>query len=42
MPVVAIGPQTETEASALGLAVAAVAETSDLDGLVAAVESLRR
>ena len=39
--VVAIGPQTEAEARVLGLDVAAVAETSDLDGLVAAVESLR-
>jgi uroporphyrinogen-III synthase len=41
LPVVAIGPQTEAEARTLGLEVAAVAETSDLDGLVAAVESLR-
>jgi len=41
IPVVAIGPQTEAEARVLGLGVAAVAETSDLDGLVAAVESLR-
>jgi len=41
IPVVAIGPQTEAEARMLGLDVAAVAETSDLDGLVAAVESLR-
>lgn len=41
LPVVAIGPQTEAEARMLGLDVAAVAETSDLDGLVAAVESLR-
>jgi uroporphyrinogen-III synthase len=41
MRVVAIGPQTEAEARTLGLEVAAVADTSDLDGLVAAVESLR-
>jgi uroporphyrinogen-III synthase len=41
IPVVAIGPQTEAEARTLGLDVAAVADTSDLDGLVAAVESLR-
>jgi len=40
MPVVAIGPQTGAEARARGLDVVAVAETSDLDGLVAAVESL--
>jgi uroporphyrinogen-III synthase len=40
MPVVAIGPQTEAEARARGLDVVAVAETSDLDGLVAAVESV--
>jgi uroporphyrinogen-III synthase len=41
IPVVAIGPQTEAKARELGLDVAAVAVTSDLDGLVAAVESLR-
>jgi len=40
MPVVAIGPQTEAEALALGLDVAAVAATHDLDGLVDAVRSL--
>jgi uroporphyrinogen-III synthase len=40
MPVVAIGQQTAAAARAEGLTVAAVAETSDLDGLVAAVESL--
>jgi uroporphyrinogen-III synthase len=41
MPVVAIGPQTQAEARARGLDVVAVAESSDLDGLVAAVESVR-
>jgi uroporphyrinogen-III synthase len=40
MPVVAIGPQTEAEALALGLDVAAVAESHDLDGLVDVVRSL--
>lgn len=38
--VVAIGPQTEAEASAAGLDVAAVAATHDLDGLVEALRSL--
>ena len=37
MPVVAIGPQTAAVARKAGLAVAAEAETHDLDGLVAAV-----
>jgi uroporphyrinogen-III synthase len=40
MPVLAIGPQTEAEARSRGLDVEAVAPTHDLDGLVAAVESL--
>ena len=40
VPVVAIGPQTEAEARASGLAVAAVAVTHDLDGLVEALRSL--
>jgi uroporphyrinogen-III synthase len=40
MPVVAIGPQTEAEALAVGLDVAAVAESHDLDGLVDVVRSL--
>jgi uroporphyrinogen III methyltransferase/synthase len=40
LPVVAIGPQTEAEARSLGLAVAAVAASSDLDGLVDVVASL--
>ncbi len=40
VPVVAIGPQTEAEASAAGLDVAAVAATHDLDGLVEALRSL--
>ena len=39
MPVVAIGPQTAAEAQAAGLAVAAVAATHDLDGLVEALRS---
>jgi uroporphyrinogen-III synthase len=38
LPVVAIGPHTADSARALGLDVVAVAETHDLDGLVAAVE----
>jgi len=37
IPVVAIGPQTAAAAREAGLAVAAEAETHDLDGLVAAV-----
>jgi uroporphyrinogen III methyltransferase/synthase len=40
MPAVSIGPQTTEAARAAGLAVAAEAETHDLDGLVAAVERL--
>jgi uroporphyrinogen-III synthase len=40
MPVIAIGPQTEAEARARGLDVAAVAASQDLDGLVDAVRSL--
>jgi uroporphyrinogen-III synthase len=39
VPVVAIGPQTATEARAAGLDVAAVAATHDLDGLVEALRS---
>jgi uroporphyrinogen-III synthase len=39
MPVVAIGPQTAAEARAVGLEVAAVAATHDLDGLVEALRS---
>ena len=37
-PVVVIGPQTAAAAGELGLAIAAEAETQDLDGLVAALE----
>jgi uroporphyrinogen-III synthase len=40
MPVVAIGPQTATDAQAAGLEVSAVAGTHDLDGLVEALRSL--
>jgi uroporphyrinogen III methyltransferase / synthase len=40
MPVVAIGPQTAAGALAAGLAVAAVAQTHDVDGLVEALGSL--
>jgi uroporphyrinogen-III synthase len=40
LPVVAIGPQTEAEAHARGLEVAAVAAVHDLDGLLDAVASL--
>ena len=40
MPVVAIGPQTATEARAAGLDVVAVAVTHDLDGLVEALRSV--
>lgn len=39
VPVVAIGPQTEAEAKAAGLDVAAVAVTHDLDGLLEALRS---
>ena len=39
MPVVAIGPQTATEARACGFEVAAVAGDHDLDGLVEALRS---
>ena len=41
LPVVAIGPQTEAEARAVGLDVVAVAREHDLDGLVDAIASLR-
>jgi uroporphyrinogen-III synthase len=40
LPVFAIGPQTEAEARAVGLEVAAVAASHDLDGLLEAVSSL--
>jgi uroporphyrinogen-III synthase len=40
VPVVAIGPQTAAEAQAVGLYVAAVADTHDLDGLVEALRSV--
>jgi uroporphyrinogen-III synthase len=40
VPVVALGPQTATEAHAAGLDVAAVAATQDLDSLVEALRSL--
>ncbi|HEY8028840.1 MAG TPA: uroporphyrinogen-III synthase [Gaiellaceae bacterium] len=40
MPVVAIGPQTATEAQACGFEVAAVAADHDLDGLIEALRSL--
>ena len=40
LPIVAIGPQTEAEALAYGLEVAAVAASHDLDGLLEAVSSL--
>ncbi len=40
MPVVAIGPQTATEAQAAGLDVVAVADIHDLDGLVEALRSV--
>ena len=39
VPAVSIGPQTTAVAEKLGLRVAAEAETHDLDGLVAAVDS---
>jgi uroporphyrinogen-III synthase len=41
LPVVAIGPQTEAQARAVGLDVVAVAREHDLDGLVDAIASLR-
>lgn len=40
VPIVAIGPQTEAEARAAGLSVAAVAVTHDLDGLIEALRSI--
>jgi len=40
VPVVVIGPQTAAEAQELGLAIAADAETHDLDGLAAALEQV--
>jgi uroporphyrinogen-III synthase len=40
LPVVAIGPQTEAEARAVGFDVVAVAREHDLDGLVDAIASL--
>jgi uroporphyrinogen-III synthase len=40
LPVVAIGPQTESEAREHGLEVAAVAGSHDLDGLVDVIQSL--
>ena len=40
VPVIAIGPQTEAEAQAAGLHIAAVAAVHDLDGLVEALRSL--
>jgi uroporphyrinogen III methyltransferase / synthase len=40
MPVVAIGPRTAAEARTVGLEVAAVAVTHDLDGLVEALRSV--
>jgi uroporphyrinogen III methyltransferase / synthase len=40
LPIVAIGPQTEAEARAAGLYVAAVAATHDLDGLLEALRSV--
>jgi uroporphyrinogen-III synthase len=39
VPIVAIGPQTASEARAVGLDVVAVANTHDLDGLVEALRS---
>jgi uroporphyrinogen III methyltransferase/synthase len=41
-PAVTIGPETSRVAESIGLQVAAEAETHDLDGLVAAVEKMRR
>ena len=40
VPIVAIGPQTASEARAAGLEVVAVAATHDLDGLVEALRSV--
>jgi uroporphyrinogen-III synthase len=40
VPVVAIGPQTASEAQAVGLEVVAVAASHDLDGLVEALRSV--
>jgi uroporphyrinogen-III synthase len=40
MPVVAIGPQTAAAARDLGLEVAAVAESHDVEGLLDVVRSL--
>jgi uroporphyrinogen-III synthase len=40
MPIIAIGPQTAVEAENVGLAVAAVAATHDIDGLVEALRSV--
>jgi uroporphyrinogen-III synthase len=40
IPVVEVGPATETEARAVGLEVLAVAATHDLDGLIDAIASL--
>jgi uroporphyrinogen-III synthase len=40
MPVIAIGPQTATEAREHGLEVAAVADTQDVEGLLDALASL--
>jgi uroporphyrinogen-III synthase len=42
IPVVAIGPQTAAAARELGLSVAAVAETHDVEGLLEVVTSLSR
>src|SRR5262249_33930782 len=41
IPAITIGPETTREAHAHGIRVAAEAETHDLDGLVAAVDSAR-
>jgi uroporphyrinogen III methyltransferase / synthase len=41
IPAISIGPETTREARAHGIRVAAEAETHDLDGLVAAVASVR-
>jgi len=42
MPVVAIGPQTAAAARELGLDVAGVAESHDVEGLLEVVTSLSR